>query len=559
MATQACLNNIKKEDPPKYCGDEHCGHIQSDINKYCEHSGLGGDVPVPQWTSSGKCWCCCSCMAWGTPIEVTPGNYRMIEAIFTGDKVLATGGNLDGWEEREVTGVGGIAPGVPLDFCYAAEFELADGTMRHLVSTADHLYLVPGGVLVPVQDLRPGDLVMQADGQHATVRLVAPGQFQGGVRNFAMGDFDPKAHPDDPYKGHLMNTFGIVTADLAVQMAFYSNQFAGELVGKSDEDIAPIGSRRFFAEHDTQDYQRFIHDPMRWPMGFKAKAPALLNIPPSALAYFTDAQAADLDNADPDQNHGNSKALANFKYLKNILRGFYPGFYYIADWSDDTPNAWYFNENDQTYIVMSGGLLRLSTLNVPGLSMVASHLIAQAEGYGCTGDADYWGAALYLREFWYNDLYFDMFEKGLGEVRATFDLISKDHWKENPNNICRQPSLECRLQAIANGGGFAGVPDCAKQPPDFVVTSAEAKSLEEVVVSFSAKLFPGTATDPEHYAINRGVTVLQVVLNADNVSVTLIVQGMRAAITYTVTVSDVLSDRGQCLAPDHDTAEFTTP
>src|SRR5882757_10847580 len=98
MATQSCLNNIKKEIPPVYCGDL-CGRIQGKINKYCEHNGLGGDVPVPQWSeATGDCWCCCSCMAWGTPIEVSPGNYRMIEMIVPGMKVIATGGSASLWE-----------------------------------------------------------------------------------------------------------------------------------------------------------------------------------------------------------------------------------------------------------------------------------------------------------------------------------------------------------------------------------------------------------------------------------------------------------------------------
>ncbi|MDA9421113.1 fibronectin type III domain-containing protein [Bradyrhizobium sp. CCBAU 53380] len=557
MATQACLNNIQKKTPPKYCGDPYCGAIQVDINEYCQHTGIGGDVPVPQNPESGKCWCCCSCMAWGTPIETSEGNYRLIETIVTGDTVLSTGGKMDAWVPREVTGVGGIAPGVPIDICYTAKFLLADGAERTMVSTADHLYLIPGCKLSPVQDLRPGDKVVQADGKEAVVTLVAFGQFSGGVRNFAMGDYDPKEHPGDPYKGHLMNTFGLVTADLALQMAFYQNEFGDDLLARKGEDIRHIGTPGFFAKYDTAAYEAFVADPQQWPKGFKPAAKSLINIPASALRYFTDEQAHDIAEHEVAQNPSNSEAMADFKYLKKLMRGFYPNYYYIADWARSEPNAWFFNDLDQSYIVVSGGLMRLSTMNIPGLSMVFCHMLAQAGGKTCTGDADYWGAALWFREIWYDDLFFEMFDKARPEVEATFALVSPDHAKEDPNNICARPSLECRLTAIKNGGTFSGVPQCAVPPPDFTVMGATAPTLTDVRVTFSAKTLVATAVDPEHYKIAGG-KVTKAEIDATETVVTLTVNGLQAATHYTVRVQGVLSARGQTIAKDHNTAQFVT-
>jgi hypothetical protein len=559
MATQSCLNNIQKKTPPTYCGDTLCGSIQGDINEYCDHLGLGGDVPVPQAGPNGKCWCCCSCMAWGTPIEVSAGNYRMIETILTGMKVIATGGNLGSWEAREVTGIGGIAPGTPLDFCYTGYFTLADGTKRVLTSTADHLYLVPGGKLQPIQDLRPGNVVVQADGKEAKVDAVVIGQWSGGVRNFALGEFEPDKHPEDPYKGHLVNTFGIVTADLAVQTAFYRNAFSDDLLAGKCEEIPHIGSAGFFEKYDTTFYDKVVRTPDMWPAGFTASAPPLINVPPSALAYFTPEQAEDLKNAEPNQNLGNSDAIAQFKYLRSLFRGLYPNLYYVADWTQDTPNAWFFNGTDQPYAVLSGGLIRLGTLTIPGLSMIISHLIAQSQGRGCTGEADYWGTAVILRELWYDELYFEMFEQGKAQIAATFALISPEHSGENPDNICAQPSLACREEAIANAGRFAGLPACAKPPAAFAVTGAEAPSLEEVVVTFSAKVFGPTAGDPANYSITDDVKVLQVAVREDMASVKLIVSAMRPSTSHTVTVTNVISDRGQRLSKDASSAKFTTP
>lgn len=555
MATQSCLDNIKKKGGV-YCPGDLCAQIQPEINEYCSHTGLGGDVPVPEVGPDGKCWCCCSCAARGTPIEVQAGMFRMIENIEQGMTVLATGGNVSEWAPREVTEIGGIAPGSPIDFCYTGFFTLADGSQRVLTSTADHLYLMPSGKLQPIQDLRPGDKVVQADGAEAKVGAVVIGQFSGGVRNFALGEFDPKKHPGNPYKGHLINTFGLVTADLAVQLAFYAQTFDDSLREKANEHIPHIGSAEFFETYDTTLYDKIVRTPEMWPEGFTAQAPPLINIPPSALSYFTKAQAEDL--LDPDQDRGNSEAIARFKYLRKLFSGFYDKIYYIADWTQDVPNAWFFNDADQTYIVLSGGLLRLSTLNISGLSVIICHLVAQSQGYGCTGDADYWGVALFMREVWYDETFFDMFESGRTEIEETFERIKPDHSGENPNNICAQPSLACRLEAITNGGGFRGVPDCAKPPPAFAVTEADAPTLEQVVVTFSAKLFAASATDPENYAIKSAI-VLQVKVREDEESVALTVEGMRSARTYTVTAENVLSARGQRLASGHNSARFTTP
>src|SRR5690606_18082672 len=102
----------------------------------------------------------------------------------------------------------------------------------------------------------------------------------------------------------------------------------------------------------------------------------LFNIPASALAYFTNDQARALGEAASDQSQGDSLALANFKYLKRMFAGFYPGIYFAADWAQDDVNAWYFNSADQPYIVLSGGLLRFPDLSVPGISMVMCHMVA---------------------------------------------------------------------------------------------------------------------------------------------------------------------------------------
>jgi hypothetical protein len=464
MATQLCLDRIKKESPPLYCGQggtsDICGQIQVDINKYCQHNNVATDTPVPQFTGGGKCWCCCSCMAWGTPVESSKGNFRLIETIEKGDHVLSTGGKLGEWSESQVTGVGGIAPGTSLAFCYTVRFKLTDGTQRLMTSTADHLFLIPGGELKPIQDLRPGQKVIQADGGEATVELIAIGEFSGGVRNFTLGIFDPTANPDDPYKGHLVNTYGLVTADLAVQSAFYQREFGSELA--SSETPSPIGSKEFFEKYGTKAYEEFVADPKQWPAHFKPISGPVFNIPKSAALYFSESQSIALLRVGGSSGLGNSQAVSNFMYLKKLFRGFYGDIYYMPDWTEDTPNAWHFNQMGQHFIVVSGGLLRLPTLSVAGLSIILSHLVAQSQGVRAVGEADYEGIVGAFRDVWHERMFFEMYEKGSREIKATFALLNDIRDDQPAREINDRPSLQGRLAAIMSGGCFGGVPDSAK-------------------------------------------------------------------------------------------------
>ena len=150
---------------------------------------------------------------------------------------------------------------------------------------------------------------------------------------------------------------------------------------------------------------------------------------------------------------GNSRAAANFKYVKQLFGGFHKKIYFIPDWAQNSPNAWYFREFGQDYVVFTGGLLRLPTISIPGLSVITSNLVAQSQGFKTIGEADYWGVAMFLREVWFGDNFLTMFERGLGEIKATMaystELLTRDTW-------------QCRFASLENGASFKGVPDCAK-------------------------------------------------------------------------------------------------
>ncbi|MGH3807466.1 MAG: hypothetical protein ACRDRU_12710 [Pseudonocardiaceae bacterium] len=207
---------------------------------------------------------------------------------------------------------------------------------------------------------------------------------------------------------------------------------------------------------------------------------------PSALAYFTQDQADDIQNRIGEQDLGNSAQLALIRYLFTTYEAYAPDVYMIVDWADESPNAWYFMEYKRRFIVLTGGLVRVPALRREGLSIILAHLLAQVNGEGCTASADYTGIKLYLRQIWPDDLFIDVFEKGFPQIEQVFTLVSPQHSGGNPNNICREPSLDCRRQSMNAGASFAKLPSCAVPPTDFGIASATASNLSEVTLTFTS-------------------------------------------------------------------------
>jgi hypothetical protein len=564
MANAQCLENIKSKNPPVYCDSvvaDYCKDIQPEINEQCEHNKLGGDTPVIQrLPGGGKCWCCCSCFAYYTQIAVKKegeGNFqfKIIQDIARDEMVLTTDATVSGWVEKKVTELGGLAPEAQIDFMFTALFKFNNGTEVQLITTADHLFLREGAKLTPIQDLRPGDEVIAADGSKATVILLAAGQYTGGVRHIALGDYKP----GDPFDGHLLNSEGLVTADLSLQLAFYGMLIDEKQLLSLSPNEAPVGSTAYLAKYGHERYLNFVNDPAQWPRHFTPVMDTLLNIPLSALSYFSKEQAEDImENSDP-QNMGDSASLATTRYLFTTYSAWYKDIYFIVDWRQELPNAYYFIDYQQRYIVLTGAMARL--LYREGLSIVLSHMVAQSLGFGCTGEADYKGIQIYLREVWRDELCMDIFDAGYVQLEKLFDLINPEHQKADPDNICAYPSVDCRKEALIAGAGMRGLPDCANPKPDFGAEKVVAdKDLSLLTVYFSRDVNVASGSDPYNYTITPGdVKVLKAEIDeTDQNQVKLTTEGLSLAKEYTLKIKNVYSRQGSPLSPGANTVKFKT-
>jgi hypothetical protein len=560
MPSAQCLLNVSKEIPPRYCEHPYCEDQQARVNKYCKHAGLNADIPVPQVDDKGDCWCCCSCFAYYTQIGVkrkgkTKFQFKMIQDIVKNEKVIATNAAVDKWEEKEVTDVSGIAPEVEVDFMYYSRFITDKEVVVQLITTADHLFLQPDGKLMPMQDLRPGDKVRTADGGEATVQMTANGQYSGGVRHISLGAYKK----GDPLDGHLINSEGVITADFSVQVAHYSGNLDQKLYAKNRNE-PPVGSSAHLAKYGQGEYLEFINDPSRWPRFFTPLLESLINVPISALSYFAADQAADIEEAEGPQDPGNSAPLAKIRYLFTVYSAWFKDVYFIIDWKNEVPNAWYFMDYQQRYIVVSGGLVRLSNLNRDGMAVILSHLVAQNKGIGCSAEADYEGVLLYLRQIWNNDLFFKVAEAGIKQVNAVFDMIKTEHQHEDPDNICARPSIDCRREALHAGLVMDELPQCAMPKPDFAVIAAKAnKELTEVTVDFNRDLNEASATFTDNYVLTPEATITDAVLKKKKQNqVVLKTEGLLPDSTYELSVMNVVSAGGYPLAPDSNKVSFST-
>ncbi len=568
MPTQACLDNVKRSDPPIYCDDidpGHCGKIQDKINKYCKHNGLGGDTPVPQVARDGRdCWCCCSCFAYDTPIEVTPGEFKFIQDIGMNETVLTTGPHVNSWAPKLVTEIGGMAIDTEMDCMYylLARMEgVKEDDLRYLITTADHLYLLPDGTLRPVQELHPGDRIRKADGGVATVLFAIPGKYTGGVRHIATGPYEK----GEPIDGHLLNSNGLVTADLAVQLAHYSGQLdSGLLAAEKAKSLPQAGTAAFFATYGPAQHpelHEFISDKRAWPSGFTPHTESLFNIPKSAVSFFTQQQAEDIQAHIEQLSPGNSAVVAMVDYLFKVYQAFNPDMLLLIDWSNELPNAYYFKNLRYPMVVINGGLARLKTINRDGLAIILSHLMAAADGNKCVGPADYNGVLMFLRQAWNNDLFFQVFRKGMEQLQTLFDAVDPMHAHENPDDICGQPSLACRIATLNAGAAMDDMPGCALPHPAFRVTGANPDLLDDTVtVDFSELVNQPTAETAENYSIMPGVTITKARVAGDNFKqVLLSVTGLHANKEYVLEVTDVLDEHDHPLGERGRSAFFHTP
>ncbi len=73
-----CVENVEN-DGGKLCSWEYCKNVQDRSDEYCKNFPNNGEChPLPGIEDGKDCWCCCSCFAYNTPIEASPGEFVFV-------------------------------------------------------------------------------------------------------------------------------------------------------------------------------------------------------------------------------------------------------------------------------------------------------------------------------------------------------------------------------------------------------------------------------------------------------------------------------------------------
>lgn len=554
MPTQLCLDRIAAEPPPL---NRQCPSICSDADfingTHCSVLGLPVDTPFLTRDPNGGgpgvpsyCYCCCSCFTAGTPIEKTAGTFVMVQDIEAGDMILAAGVDLQ-WKPTRVKERSGTASS-DISGLYLVFYKMQDDSeTRRILATPGHLFLMADSSrFQSVQHLQPGDRLMQADGGAAEVIFGMHNQDPVPTSIHTMRMDAPFDGHD--FTGHLLNTNGVVTADYTAQVYFA----AEELSERTDEPVPPeIGSPAFVQRHHTPELVERLRKLL--PPGFKpAPLHPIVEIPDSAERFFTDAEAAVI--LEKAQFHPFSNPVPQIAAQRAILlaRAGIPNVLFIIDWRNETPNVYTFIDAGQTFIVITGGFLRIQGVYSDLVLLALVSMAARTSGFPCVCASDYQALAYGLRQLLADETFVHIVTRALEQIDGIFQLIGGNG--ERPaDERCKDPGIACRQKTLTAALSFQGVPQCGRPPlPGLALLSARlSESGTSLLATFDDALETASAETAANYTLTpSGKVAAAKVSPANPKAVELTVSSIQPAALTVLSVANILSQDDGGLLPD---------
>jgi hypothetical protein len=524
-----CADSVHHQKPDaKVCNDQHCTNFSETetFHSECADIGKGNTLyPIstaecynkktqtyseplmdedgaycPEGSRLNSCYCCCSCLAFGTPIA-TPGGAKAIELFNIGDSVSV--GSWDksklGWSEGSVKFSSGTDPG-SINTMIFIDF----GEQGHLIATPDNLFLMSNGKLKRADRLVPHkDEILTAEGAAIGITAVISGQWNKGLHHIATGlEFTGSLD------GHLINTNGIVTGDYCLQI----NQHELIKMGLMDDPAAmpSLGSSEFADAHDHLETGR-TH----------AKGPNVVNppaaftpfalidnlyVPDNAAKLFTDAQAKDIVSNPKTTFRGvhDDSGFESMSYLIRLFKGFYPDVNITIDKTNANVNTYAFELYGMKHLVISGELLRMNGLFqeayqfilAQGIARLLGEKPATANGFTYVAAADFYATSSILRTVSYLAPA-DFSGEVVDQVTTLFGYISDANAAGNPSDPANDPSIRCRLGSMRTGIFGGNVLPCACA--DLALLSAFSDSAEPdnqlLQLIFDREVDPESVTD----------------------------------------------------------------
>jgi hypothetical protein len=518
-----------------------------------------------------RCYCCCSCFAYGTKIGV-PEGVRAVETIARGEEVLAgyrEGENVIGWKPVPVTfsdGAGQQVSHATLYLSFGPEDEPPTG---ELICSGDQPLMLADGSMTIAKKLRQGESLMGYDGKPVALRSVAFGEYDGGVHHLGIG---AKRTGDDGsvlIDGHLLIAGGVVAGDYYLQL--YFEQVEDDHKADDHDDRPEIGTSEYADAHGDQgttaavvfgdtpgDGAHAVDTQTGRFTFFTAPAERQRHV-----AYFTTEQAENVLANGEQMPLSNGMPKAWVDHIFNALRGFYPDLTYYVDWYDMLPNVYAIEAYGEKIVSITGGMARLVGLSYEGLAMMIAHGIMRfsalpprgVEGLTGTGAADYYALGLVSRALWNGDAWTDQGTAAIHQIDAVFKLAGADGG--SPVDPVNQPSLACRLKGMKSAFVGGALPECAGgTPPPKLALETVVATQAKVDLTLSLPPTAETAKDVANYSIEPAVHVSSATIDPrSNFFVTLDAE-LETGTDYQLTIHGLRSILGTGTDPANDRKNF---
>lgn len=553
MAWDSCRKEVEGSGD-KMCDVDACAKAQGGVDRRCHTMKWPAGTPFGIYLPDGSlCFCCCSCLAYDTPIETTPGKFKAVQDFIPNDEVRACGLDLQ-WKPARIDWSSGLERLDGKTMMILVRYQTPAG-IQSIIATDDHVFLTYDKKLVTAGVIHPNDKLMGANGQACNViEAHSVTNYTGGVHSISTGPYAGNV------TGHLLNANGIVVADQTIKVALFANQIAANLLVPDLDQRPRVGSDEYLASVPASA-KALLEAPDDWPAGVSLVVKqSLINPPPKADTFFTPDQARLLQAVKtPRRDFDSNAAIQQMGYVFAQFKAFYPDVLFVLDWGNDVPNAYAFRNYGETYIVLNGGLARIFLLSNTGIAFVLSHLLARlgldatsgGQGTSCVGVADYEAFGNCFMQV-YNPMQFPtLVPEAYKQMQALFTLIKDD--KPQPLDPCKNPGLDCRLIAIWAGATLDPLPPCADPEAEgFQLLSAIVVG-GGIDVTFNKPVDAASAGTPGNYTLDPDAEITAAEVDAvDPAQVHLKVDVARLII-YVLTVENVTSNADVPLEPGKNT------
>jgi hypothetical protein len=430
-----------------------------------------------------------------TPVAVSANVFKKIGDLKVGEPVLTLNKEKK-WVSTQVTFSGGTEDATYVN-PYMIYVKTEDNTV--LISTADHLFLMPDGSLKRADRLKTTDFLINDQLKQVKIIELTSGHYTGKIHHIATGEWNEEnVHTD----GHLINTFGVISGDYFLQL-HYKNSVNDSLpqLGTPANKPQAINAlpTTFSVSKDgtiinmkSGNESEFLNTQSRkTTKTFKGEflettfsfTPNIPKPDPKDAVYFIppglDSSAVPLAPLD------NTVPYEMAVHLENHFKTYYPNIEYRIAWTDQRVNAFATREGNKHVVTLLGGLIRHPYLQLEGIGLVLAHEIGHhlagppyypGSWASCEGQSDYWGAKVAMRKVWWGAYAIEQLEKGSQQVYNLFayglkagNIIALDFRKSTDQNrtaagICTHPPAQCRLDTYRAAIFLYAKPTCAGDP-----------------------------------------------------------------------------------------------